>query len=62
MTYEEAKKAFDDQSPVKYKGVEYKQVNAIIFRRMDGEKVIQLELQDTKAKSVTTARLEGVSL
>lgn len=62
MTYEEAKRTFNDQSPVKHKGVEYKQINAIIFRRIDGEKVIQLELQDTKAKSVTIARLEGVSL
>ena len=62
MTYEEAKKAFNDCSKVSHKGIEYRQINAIIFRRIDGEKVIQLELQDTKAKSVTIARLEGVSL
>lgn len=62
MTYEGAKKAFNDCSKVSYKGIEYRQINAIIFRRIDGEKVIQLELQDTKAKSVTIARLEGVSL
>lgn len=62
MTYDEAKKAFSDQSPVKHKGVEYRHINAIIFRRIDGEKVIQLELQDKKAKSVTIARLKGVSL
>ncbi|MEJ8785104.1 hypothetical protein WKT05_01325 [Peptoniphilus sp. HCN-40583] len=47
---------------MRHKGIEYQQINAIIFRRIDGEKVIQLELQDTKAKSVTIARLEGVSL
>ena len=62
MTYNEAKKAFDGQSPVKHKGIEYKHINAIVFRRIDGEKVIQLELQDKKAKSVTVARLEAVSL
>lgn len=62
MTYNEAKKAFNDQSPVKHKGIEYKHINAIVFRRIDGEKVIQLELQDKKAKSVTVARLEAVSL
>ncbi|WP_340412595.1 hypothetical protein [Peptoniphilus sp. HCN-40583] len=62
MTYEDAKKAFNDRSKVRHKGIEYQQINAIIFRRIDGEKVIQLELQDTKAKSVTIARLEGVSL
>lgn len=62
MTYDEAKKAFDGQSLVKHKGIEYKHINAIIFRRIDGEKVIQLELQDKKSKSVTIARLEGVSL
>lgn len=62
MTYNEAKKAFDGQTPVKHKGIEYKHINAIIFRRIDGEKVIQLELQDKKAKSVTVARLEAVSL
>lgn len=62
MTYDEAKKAFGEQTPVKHKGIEYKHINAIIFRRIGGEKVIQLELQDKKAKSVTIARLEGVSL
>ena len=62
MTYEEAKKAFNDRSKVNHRGVEYKQINAIIFRRKDNEKIIELELQDMKAKSVMIARAGDVSL
>lgn len=60
MTYEEAKKAFDWQEPVLLNGVEYRHINAIIFRRQGGEKIMQLELQDIDARSVTVADMEKV--
>ena len=60
MTYEEAKKAFDCQEPVLYKGVEYRQINAIIFRRRRADRIVQLELQDIDTRSVTVADMEKV--
>ncbi|MFR9296298.1 MAG: hypothetical protein ACLVLI_01115 [Aedoeadaptatus pacaensis] len=60
MTYEEAKKAFDCQEPVLYKGVEYRQINAIIFRRRRSDRIVQLELQDIDTRSVTVADMEKV--
>lgn len=60
MTYEEAKKAFDRQEPVLFKGVEYRHINAIIFRRRRSDRIVQLELQDIDARSVTVADMEKV--
>ncbi len=60
MTYEEAKKAFDRQEPVLLDGIEYRHINAIVFRRRCGEKIMQLELQDIDARSVTVADMEKV--
>lgn len=60
MTYEEAKKAFDRQEPVLFKGVEYRHINAIIFRRRGSDRIVQLELQDIETKSVTVADMEKV--
>ena len=60
MTYEEAKRAFDCQEPVLYKGVEYRHINAIIFRRRRSDRIVQLELQDIDARSVTVADMERV--
>lgn len=60
MTYEEAKKAFDRRESVLYRGVEYRHINAIIFRRHGAEKSTQLELQDIDARSVTVADMEKV--
>lgn len=60
MTYEEAKKAFARQEPVLYRGIEYRHINAIIFRRHGAEKITQLELQDIDARSVTVADMEKV--
>lgn len=62
MTYEEAKRAFDDGAQVKHKGYTYERINAIIFRRVAGEKLIQLELQDAVDRSVTVARMETVQI
>ena len=60
MTYEEAKKAFDCREPVLYRGVEYRHINAIIFRRRGEDKMTQLELQDIDTRSVTVADMEKV--
>lgn len=60
MTYEEAKKAFDRREPVLYRDIEYRHINAIIFRRHGAEKITQLELQDIDARSVTVADMEKV--
>lgn len=60
MTCEEAKKAFDCQESVLYKGVEYRHINAIIFRRRGADRIVQLELQDIDAKSVTVADMGKV--
>lgn len=62
MTYEEAKRAFDDGAPVSYKGYTYDQINAIIFRRVAGEKLIQLELQDAASRSVAVVRMEAAQV
>lgn len=62
MTYDEAKRAFDDGSQVKHKGYTYERINAIIFRHVAGEKLIQLELQDAAGRSVTVARMEAVQI
>lgn len=62
MTYEEAKKAFDDGAQVKHKGYTYERINAIIFRRVAGEKLIQLELQDAVDRSVIVTRMEAVQI
>lgn len=59
MTYQEAKQAFNKRVPVTYKNIKYKHINAIIFRRNEVE-VIELELQDLKANSITIAKLEEV--
>lgn len=60
MTYEEAKKAFDRRDPVLLDGIEYRHINAIIFRRRAAEKIMQLELQDIDARSVTVADMGKV--
>lgn len=62
MTYEEAKKAFDDGAPVSYKGYTYDRINAIIFRRVAGEKLTQLELQDAASRSVAVVRMEAAQV
>lgn len=60
MTYDEAKKAFDDGAQVKHKGYTYERINAIIFRRRGSDRIVQLELQDIDARSVTVADMEKV--
>lgn len=62
MTYEDAKRAFDEGTPVKHKGNTYERINAIIFRRVAGEKLVQLELQDAAARSVAVVRMEAVQV
>ena len=61
MTYEEAKKAFDRRDSVLLDGIEYRHINAIIFRRKGSDRIVQLELQDIDARSVTVADMEKVT-
>ena len=66
MTRDEALKAFNEGTPVICKDIEYKYINAIswrVVRDKDGkitDRFIQAEMQDEKANSVTTSRIEWV--
>lgn len=68
MTSEEIKKAMRDFSPVRYKGIEYKKINAYIYRIYVNpnsgkwKESFQLELQDKNTHSVTIAEAEKVEL
>lgn len=62
MTYDEAKRAFQEGNPVTYGGRVYDRINAIIFRRVAGKKRIQLELQDASSRSVSVVRMEAVQV
>ena len=64
MTSEEIKKAMREFVPVRYNGVEYKQINAYIYRIYRNphsgklKEAFQLELQDKRANSVIIAEAE----
>lgn len=68
MTSEQIKKAMRGFAPVRYKGIEYKQINAYIYRIYRNpqtgkfKEAFQLELQDKKTNSVTIAEAEKVEL
>ena len=68
MTSEEIKKAMRESSPVRYKGIEYKKINAYIYRIYVNpnsgklKESFQLELQDKHTHSVTIAEAEKVEL
>ena len=68
MTSDEIKRAMREFSPVRYKGVEYKKINAYIYRIYVNpntgkyKETFQLELQDKKAHSVIIAEAEKVEL
>ena len=65
MTNEEAKQAFFSCVPVKWKGIVYARITAIIYRLdREGQLLVSAELQDKCGHSVTVARakeLQGVS-
>lgn len=68
MTSEEIKKAMVSFSPVRYKGIEYKKINAYIYRIYVNpntgkhKEAFQLELQSKTGNSVTIADAEKVEL
>jgi hypothetical protein len=68
MTSEEIKKAMQEFSPVRYKGIEYKRITAYIYRvvrepmRNSLKGIIQVELLDKNENSVTIAEPEKVEL
>jgi hypothetical protein len=68
MTSDEIKKAMREFSPVRYKGIEYKNINAYTYRIYRNpqtgkfKETFQLELQDKMANSVTIAEAEKVEL
>lgn len=68
MTSEEIKRAMREFSPVRYKGIVYKKINAYIYRIYVNpntgkyKEAFQLELQDAKANSITIAEAEKVEL
>lgn len=58
MIYQEAKQAMKSRCKIKLKGIVYKHINAIIFRKTENLEIIQLELQDMQANSVSICRIE----
>ena len=58
MDYQQAKEAFNTKKEIKHKGVEYRCITAIVFRRTNGLEVIQLELLDKNGNSVTVAKMK----
>lgn len=52
MTNDELKEAFMCECEVAHKGITYKCVSAIIYRRKNGKTIVSAELQDKKTNSV----------
>lgn len=63
MTNEEAKKAFMEQVPVVWQGIEYVKITAIIYRLDKYGKVMVLgEMLDRCLHSVVTADVKNIEL
>ena len=68
MTSDEIKKAIHEFKPVKYKGIEYERITAIIYRAVpvpmknSFRGILQVELLDKNKNSVTIAEAEKVEL
>lgn len=66
MTKKEANEALNAGTPVRHNGIEYKRINAIIWRIKRSEngdivgKLIEAELQDKSANSVIITNIENV--
>ena len=58
MNYQQAKEAFNTRKEITCKGIDYKSIEAIIFRRSNGLEIVQLELADYTGKSVTIANMK----
>ena len=53
MDEREIMSALGRECPVECKGIQYKKVSAVIYRKKDGRKYIQAELEDKGGNSVT---------
>lgn len=62
MTHDEAKAAAQDECPVRYKGMFYKRITALIYRKNpNGGWFVSVELEDgCSVRSVTIADIKGV--
>ena len=63
MTNDEAKQALFDKVPVKYKGVEYSFISAIIYRYNTKDKlIVSAELFDKCGNSVVIAPTKDIDI
>lgn len=63
MTYDEARQAYIDMTPVWHNGIEYPYILARkIQRDKNGKHIMLLELMDKNDHSITVARVERVNL
>ena len=61
MTNEEAKKALFERTPVKYNGIVYAYVSAIIYRYdMKRNLLVSAELFDNSGNSITIAQIKDI--
>lgn len=52
MDHEQLKAAFHSGVPVEVRGIRYKRISALIYRRINGELHVQAELMDKNERSV----------
>ena len=63
MTNEEAKEAFFSGVPVRSKGIRYKHISAIIYRKdEDGKVFVSAEMSDQNGNSATIARAKDIEV
>ncbi len=60
LTAKEAQNLMMRGRRVYYKGLEYKQINALIYRKVGNKIVISAELQDKAAHAIVIASLEWI--
>ena len=60
MTAEEIKDALLKKYPVCANGIEYRCVNAVIYREQDGRIIVSAELLDKNKNSVTIVSLNNI--
>jgi hypothetical protein len=52
MDHDQLKAAFHKGVPVEVRGIQYKYISALIYRRLDGNLHVQAELMDKNERSV----------
>ena len=61
MTSEEAKRALFQQTPVKWRDIEFERITAIIYRfDLNNGLIVSCELLDKKKNSVTVVKITDV--